>query len=96
MSAENVVIYPETPKATKAPKAPKEPKAPKAKEEKPSCPICADHYTPVLRREITCKFCQTSTCRPCIERYLMTRYEDAHCIHCRVNYSLVSRELLRR
>jgi len=57
------------------------------KEEKEVCPICADTYTAVLRRKIVCKFCFKDACTKCIEQYLLGRIEDAHCIHCRVNYS---------
>lgn len=63
------------------------PKEAKPKEEKETCPICADHYTAVLRRKIICKYCSKDACTKCIEQYLLGRIEDAHCIHCRVNYS---------
>ena len=52
-----------------------------------SCSICADKYTAILRKKISCKYCAASTCCKCIEQYLLTRHEDAHCIHCRVNYN---------
>ena len=51
------------------------------------CSICADTYTAVIRRKITCTFCTKDACAKCIEHYLLSRPEDAHCIHCRVNYS---------
>ncbi len=57
------------------------------KTEKELCPICADTYTAVLRRKIVCKYCSKDACSKCIEQYLLGRIEDAHCIHCRVNYS---------
>lgn len=53
-------------------------------EEKEACPICADHYTTMLRKKLTCRICNGSVCRPCMERYLLTKFEDPHCIHCRV------------
>jgi hypothetical protein len=52
-----------------------------------SCSICASNYTPILRRKNTCKYCKADTCSKCIERYLLERHEDAHCLHCRVNYN---------
>jgi hypothetical protein len=52
-----------------------------------SCSICADKYTAILRKKVSCKYCSASTCCKCIEQYLLTRHEDAHCIHCRVNYN---------
>ena len=51
------------------------------------CSICADHYTAVLRKKVECSFCHKTTCSKCVEQYLISRHEDAHCLHCRVNYS---------
>jgi hypothetical protein len=59
----------------------------KEKEEAEACGICSDHYTSVLRRKITCKYCKESACSKCIEQYLLSKHEDAHCLHCRVNYN---------
>ena len=52
-----------------------------------ACGICSDIYTAVVRRKITCKYCSKSACTKCIEHYLLSRHEDAHCLHCRVNYN---------
>jgi hypothetical protein len=65
----------------------KEKKQKKEKEEPELCSICADHYTAILRKKIVCKFCSKDTCSKCVEQYLLSRHEDAHCLHCRVNYS---------
>lgn len=58
-----------------------------AKEEPECCSICSEHYTPILRKKVTCKFCHADTCCKCIEQYLLGKHEDAHCLHCRVNYT---------
>ena len=52
-----------------------------------TCVVCREHFTTVLRKKALCKFCQASACSKCIEQYLLTRHEDAHCLHCRVNYT---------
>jgi hypothetical protein len=52
-----------------------------------ACGICSDRFTAILRKKTTCKFCHASTCSKCVEQYLLTRHEDAHCLHCRVNYN---------
>jgi hypothetical protein len=56
-------------------------------EEPESCGICLENYTPILRKKCVCKYCKADTCSKCIERYLLDRHEDAHCLHCRVNYN---------
>jgi len=51
------------------------------------CSICSDRFTAIIRKKTTCKFCHASACSKCVEQYLLTRHEDAHCLHCRVNYN---------
>ena len=89
MSSEsNLVIHPK--KSRGKPKVqlvnPNMP-AEEEKEERESCSICTNHYTPALRRKVICKYCHRHTCSKCVEQYLLSRHDDAHCMHCRVNYS---------
>jgi len=56
------------------------------KQEPESCTVCLDDYTAVIRKKVVCKYCKKDACAKCIERYLLERIEDAHCLHCRVNY----------
>ena len=58
-----------------------------AKQEPECCMVCMDNYTPIIRKKAVCKYCKADTCSKCIERYLLDRHEDAHCLHCRVNYN---------
>jgi hypothetical protein len=51
------------------------------------CSVCTERYTTILRKKIICKFCHACACSKCVEQYLLTRHEDAHCLHCRVNYN---------
>lgn len=62
-------------------------KSKKVVEEPESCTVCMDNYTPIIRKKCVCKYCKADTCSKCIERYLLERHEDAHCLHCRVNYN---------
>ena len=59
----------------------------KEKEEPETCSICANNYTSIIRKKIVCKYCEHDICSKCVEHYLLTRHDDAHCMHCRVNYS---------
>jgi hypothetical protein len=52
-----------------------------------TCSICSDNYTAIIRKRVTCKYCKKDICCKCIEQYLLTRSDDAHCIHCRVHYN---------
>jgi len=66
----------------------KDKKAKEVKEEEPEvCSVCSDKYTSIIRKRVECKYCHAATCSKCIEQYLLGRAEDAHCLHCRVNYN---------
>ena len=65
----------------------KEQKKEKPEEEVGECPICIEKYTPILRKKCVCKYCNSDTCSKCIERYLLETIQDAHCLHCKVNYN---------
>jgi len=95
--AKKTDIVIETATATEVKKEPKEKKeSMKAKKEKKvveeveQCPICIENYTPILRKKCVCKYCKADTCSKCIERYLMDSIQDAHCLHCKVNYNDVA------
>jgi hypothetical protein len=62
-------------------------KSKKVVEEPECCGVCMENYTPIIRKKCVCKYCKADTCSKCIERYLLDRHEDAHCLHCRVNYN---------
>lgn len=62
-------------------------KVKEVKEELEDCGVCIEKYTPILRKKVVCKYCKGDACSKCIERYLLDRHEDAHCMHCRVNYN---------
>jgi len=62
-------------------------KVKQSKIEPETCSVCASNYTAIIRKKIVCKFCTKDTCSKCIEQYLLSRHEDAHCLHCRVNYN---------
>lgn len=51
------------------------------------CVVCSDRFTSIVRKKTTCTYCKASACSKCVEHYLLTRHEDAHCLHCRVNYN---------
>jgi hypothetical protein len=52
------------------------------KEEKPSCPICIEPYNKVANTQVTCGFCDKSSCRKCIQTFLTSSTNDPHCMHC--------------
>lgn len=76
-----------TQKETTQKETTKKKRSKKVVEEPELCTVCASKYTPIIRKKVVCKFCSKDTCSKCIEQYLTSRHEDAHCLHCRVNYN---------
>ena len=57
------------------------------KPEPECCTICLNNYTPIISKKSICKYCKADSCSKCIERYLLEKHQDAHCLHCHVNYN---------
>lgn len=47
-----------------------------------SCQICLEEYKGRVK-PIACQYCPSSSCRKCLEQYLLQTYEDPHCLTCK-------------
>ena len=61
-------------------------KEPVNEEVKPSCPVCIEPYNKVANTQVTCSFCNVSSCRRCIQTFMVTSTNDPHCMHCKRAY----------
>ena len=50
---------------------------------KRKCCICEETYNRVANTEVVCSSCQVSSCRRCIQTYLVSTTNDPHCMHCK-------------
>jgi len=48
-----------------------------------TCSICLEKYTKELRLQVTCPYCPSNACRGCVQRYLLSSFDDPHCMGCR-------------
>ena len=51
------------------------------------CPICCDAYTAVVRKPVTCPYCEFAACTACSKKYLTEGQLDAHCMGCRRSWN---------
>lgn len=51
------------------------------------CLICAEPFTAVARKKISCPKCSKDTCIKCVQRYLLSTLSDPHCLHCKHGFS---------
>lgn len=47
------------------------------------CNICFEKYTTTVRAKVTCPFCPSASCKTCLQQYLLSCKEDAHCMGCK-------------
>ncbi|KAJ3349636.1 hypothetical protein GGF32_005331 [Allomyces javanicus] len=50
----------------------------------PECTICAEAFTEVLRRKVTCPRCHFTTCLACFKAHLLNSAHEPYCMQCRV------------
>ena len=58
-------------------------KGAKLKPHAETCEICCTEYTLSKRKKITCCHCQGVACVVCVKKYLLSTFDDAHCLFCR-------------
>lgn len=51
--------------------------------EQTKCNICLEKFTGVVRAKVTCPYCPSSTCKVCLQQYLLNLMEDPHCMSCK-------------
>jgi len=48
-----------------------------------NCNVCCDSLNKTVRKEIKCLYCDYSSCRKCIQKYLLESIQEAHCMNCK-------------
>ena len=47
------------------------------------CSICVERLNRSTRKPVTCVFCKHVACTTCVKRYMLSSFEDPHCMSCR-------------
>ena len=50
---------------------------------RPTCGICVEPYNKAANTQVTCCFCNESSCRRCVQTFLTVSTNDPHCMHCK-------------
>jgi len=51
------------------------------------CGICCEAYNYKNHTKVQCQFCDFNSCRDCVQHYLLTTTNDAHCMSCKNAWS---------
>jgi hypothetical protein len=47
------------------------------------CGICCETYNLKNHTKVECQFCDFSSCRECVQRYILSTTNDPHCMNCK-------------
>lgn len=46
------------------------------------CHVCAEQYSKLQRKRVSCPYCQYECCSMCVKRYILSTPEAANCMNC--------------
>jgi len=48
-----------------------------------TCDVCCEKFNKINHKKVECPFCDLSSCRSCSQRYILSSFEDPHCMGCK-------------
>jgi len=52
-----------------------------------SCDVCCEKFNKINHKKVECPFCDLSSCRSCSQRYILSSFEDPHCMGCKTPWN---------
>ena len=47
------------------------------------CDVCCEKFNKINHKKVECPFCDLTSCRTCSQRYILSTFEDPHCMGCK-------------
>jgi len=51
------------------------------------CDVCCEKINKINHKEVKCPFCDLTSCRSCSQKYLLSTFEDPHCMGCKTRWN---------
>jgi hypothetical protein len=51
------------------------------------CSICFENFNKIHHLKVTCPFCDLDACKTCVQTYLLSSTQDAHCMKCKHEFN---------
>jgi hypothetical protein len=51
-----------------------------------TCNICCEDYNKTNRKQTNCRFCDFTCCLSCQKRYILSVFDDPHCMNCKKGF----------
>jgi len=48
-----------------------------------TCDVCCEKLNKINHKQVKCPFCDLTSCRSCCQRYILSTFEDPHCMGCK-------------
>jgi len=48
-----------------------------------TCDVCCENFNKINHKKVECPFCDLISCRSCSQKYILSTFEDPHCMGCR-------------
>ena len=48
-----------------------------------NCDVCCEKLNKINHKKVVCPFCDLVSCRSCSQRYILSTFEDPHCMGCK-------------
>ena len=50
------------------------------------CQVCCEKINKINHKKVKCPFCDLTSCRVCSQRYILSSFEDPHCMGCKTRW----------
>lgn len=47
------------------------------------CDVCCENFNQTFHKEVACPHCELRACRRCCEQYVLSQFDDVHCMGCK-------------
>lgn len=51
------------------------------------CQVCCEKINKINHKKVKCPFCDLTSCRACSQRYILSSFEDPHCMGCKTRWN---------
>ena len=48
-----------------------------------TCNVCCEKLNKINHKEVNCPFCDLVVCRVCVQKYMLSSFQDPHCMSCK-------------
>ena len=48
-----------------------------------TCDVCCEKLNKINHKEVKCPFCDLTSCKTCSQKYILSTFEDPHCMGCK-------------